>query len=269
MSTRHLPRLLGAALVSLVVALSAAPTTATASKPPPRPIKQVTPPPKPPVKPTPVVKPKPQPTVQRAPVSLKKAPGTQRSRHASQWRQTNRNRGQLSRQWSKAQGKGWVEAAQRRAQQRKGTVVKDHGPTLSRAQKLMLLRSARKENKDGLKKGGQAFVKHRDRVGPKTPTGTALHFNKQAGKLAPNKPAVPLRGQRLWSQHGSTRGKPAARNLEGMKHLREIVDGPGTWKTVKRLGKSGRHSEHIEKRLGDGRGIRLNKDYSFKGFIDQ
>lgn len=48
-----------------------------------------------------------------------------------------------------------------------------------------------------------------------------------------------------------------------MKHFREILNGPGRFEVIK----SGSIS-FLEKRLPDGRGIRLNMDGSFKTFID-
>ena len=49
-----------------------------------------------------------------------------------------------------------------------------------------------------------------------------------------------------------------------MKHFREIMQGPGNFKAVK----NSKGTTFLEKRLSDGRGIRLNQDYTFKGFID-
>ena len=42
------------------------------------------------------------------------------------------------------------------------------------------------------------------------------------------------------------------------------MKGPGNFKTVK----NSRGATFLEKGLPDGRGIRLNQDYTFKGFID-
>ena len=49
-----------------------------------------------------------------------------------------------------------------------------------------------------------------------------------------------------------------------MKHVREIIRGPGEF--TKFITDKG--ITFIEKRLSDGRGIRLNQDYTFKGFVD-
>lgn len=52
-------------------------------------------------------------------------------------------------------------------------------------------------------------------------------------------------------------------NNAAMKHIQEILDAPGSFQTV---GSNGRM--FLEKMLPDGRGIRLNMDGTFKGFID-
>ncbi len=53
-------------------------------------------------------------------------------------------------------------------------------------------------------------------------------------------------------------------NDQAMKHVREIIRGPGEF--TKFITDKG--ITFIEKRLSDGRGIRLNQDYTFKGFVD-
>lgn len=49
-----------------------------------------------------------------------------------------------------------------------------------------------------------------------------------------------------------------------MQHIADIVKAPGYFKIVVSNGHS-----FLEKMLSDGRGIRLNMDGTFKGFIDQ
>ncbi|MEB2873025.1 hypothetical protein [Pseudomonas rhizosphaerae] len=49
-----------------------------------------------------------------------------------------------------------------------------------------------------------------------------------------------------------------------MKHLREIARAPGEFKPVT----TDKGLNFMEKRLPDGRGVRLNMDNTFKGFID-
>ncbi|WP_205408910.1 hypothetical protein [Listeria goaensis] len=49
-----------------------------------------------------------------------------------------------------------------------------------------------------------------------------------------------------------------------MKHLEEILNAPGDFKVVK----TEKGISFLEKQLLDGRGVRLNMDGSFKGFID-
>lgn len=56
----------------------------------------------------------------------------------------------------------------------------------------------------------------------------------------------------------------SAWNDQAMKHLREIARAPGEFKPVT----TDKGLNFIEKRLPDGRGVRLNMDNTFKGFID-
>ena len=53
-------------------------------------------------------------------------------------------------------------------------------------------------------------------------------------------------------------------NDQAMKHLREITRAPGDFKKVT----TDKGLAFMEKRLPDGRGVRLNMDGTFKGFID-
>lgn len=53
-------------------------------------------------------------------------------------------------------------------------------------------------------------------------------------------------------------------NSQAMSHLREIVRAPGEFKAVT----TNNGLVFMEKRLLDGRGIRLNMDGTFKGFVD-
>jgi len=53
-------------------------------------------------------------------------------------------------------------------------------------------------------------------------------------------------------------------NDQAMKHLREITRAPGDFKKVT----TDKGLAFMEKRLPDGRGVRLNMDGIFKGFID-
>ncbi|MCG8906195.1 hypothetical protein [Pseudomonas sp. DP-17] len=62
---------------------------------------------------------------------------------------------------------------------------------------------------------------------------------------------------------GKTTGAMSTWNDQAMKHLREITRAPGEFKPVTDKGLI-----FMEKRLPDGRGVRLNMDGTFKGFID-
>ena len=68
------------------------------------------------------------------------------------------------------------------------------------------------------------------------------------------------RNPEIW---GKTTGSMDNWNDQAMRHFNEIVDGPGQFNLVTDKGIT-----FLEKRLSDGRGIRLNMDFTFKGFID-
>ncbi|HDR8283289.1 TPA: hypothetical protein QC123_005337, partial [Bacillus cereus] len=63
---------------------------------------------------------------------------------------------------------------------------------------------------------------------------------------------------------GEVKGGPDQINQTALKHLKEIMDGPGGFIKIK----SPKGIEFLEKKLPDGRGVRLNLDGTFKGFID-
>jgi hypothetical protein len=62
---------------------------------------------------------------------------------------------------------------------------------------------------------------------------------------------------------GKITGNMTTWNEQGMTHLRDIFNGPENFQHVASNGIT-----FLEKRLADGRGARLNLDYTFKGFID-
>ncbi|WP_224096468.1 MULTISPECIES: RHS repeat domain-containing protein [Pseudoxanthomonas] len=64
---------------------------------------------------------------------------------------------------------------------------------------------------------------------------------------------------------GKMSGSMKTWNAQAMKHFREIVKGPGKFEEV--ANKDG--AKFLEKTLEDGRGVRLNMDGTFKGFIDK
>ncbi len=63
---------------------------------------------------------------------------------------------------------------------------------------------------------------------------------------------------------GRVHGNSDSINNAAMKHIEEILGAPGSFQTVESNGRM-----FLEKMLPDGRGIRLNMDGTFKGFIDQ
>jgi RHS repeat-associated protein len=63
---------------------------------------------------------------------------------------------------------------------------------------------------------------------------------------------------------GQMTGSPKTWNEQGMTHLRDVFRGPGHFAVAS----NDKGIFFLEKRLSDGRGVRLNMDSSFKGFID-
>jgi len=70
------------------------------------------------------------------------------------------------------------------------------------------------------------------------------------------------RNPHIW---GKIKGGPDQINQTALKHLEEIIDATGDFIKVK----NGKGITFLEKKLPDGRGVRLNLDGTFKGFIDQ
>jgi len=69
------------------------------------------------------------------------------------------------------------------------------------------------------------------------------------------------RNPEIW---GKLTGASSTWHDQVIKHAREIIRGPGSFSVIKNRG----GTQFREKRLPDGRGIRLNMDNTFKGFID-
>jgi filamentous hemagglutinin len=63
---------------------------------------------------------------------------------------------------------------------------------------------------------------------------------------------------------GTMTGSMKTWNEQGMAQLRDVVRGPGQF--TQQAYDNG--LTFLEKRLPDGRGVRLNMDGSFKGFLD-
>jgi len=76
--------------------------------------------------------------------------------------------------------------------------------------------------------------------------------------------ALSKHGNRKSEIWGKTKGAMDTWHEQAMKHFRDIYRGPGGFK--REINDNG--ITFLEKRLSDGRGIRLNRDKTFKGFID-
>ncbi|AZK47334.1 peptidoglycan-binding protein [Paenibacillus lentus] len=70
------------------------------------------------------------------------------------------------------------------------------------------------------------------------------------------------RNPEIW---GKVKGGSDQINQTAQRHLEEIIDAPGDFVKVT----NNRGITFLEKKLPDGRGVRLNQDGTFKGFIDQ
>lgn len=93
------------------------------------------------------------------------------------------------------------------------------------------------DSASAMKKGGESVVGHA--------------LQKHAG-----------RNPDIW---GKIKGNAAQINETAMNHLDDILSGLGDFKTVT----TDKGVKFLEKFLPDGRGVRLNMDGTFKGFIDQ
>ncbi|MCH1429132.1 MAG: hypothetical protein L7U87_00065 [Chlamydiales bacterium] len=69
------------------------------------------------------------------------------------------------------------------------------------------------------------------------------------------------KSSKVW---GVVKGNSRGWHAEALKHLGEILSTRGGF----RLTTNSRNIKFIEKKLQDGRGVRLQMDYKFKGFLD-
>lgn len=69
------------------------------------------------------------------------------------------------------------------------------------------------------------------------------------------------RNPALWGKVG---GNPSTWHEQAVRHFDEIVKGPGEFQRIT----NGQGTAFLEKMLPDGRGLRLQLDYTFKGFIE-
>ena len=70
------------------------------------------------------------------------------------------------------------------------------------------------------------------------------------------------RNPQIW---GAVKGNSESINRQAMEHINDILKSPGDF----RIHTTERGISFLEKKLPDGRGMRLNMDGSFKGFIDK
>ncbi len=98
-------------------------------------------------------------------------------------------------------------------------------------------------------------------------TATALRSASEAWKgttrlgHALSKHAGRPGGANIW---GKVTGNPSTWHGQAMQHFRDIMRGPGSFQRVT----NSKGTTFFEKTLPDGRGMRLQLDYRFKGFID-
>nr|WP_252508778.1 RHS repeat domain-containing protein [Paenibacillus peoriae] len=118
-----------------------------------------------------------------------------------------------------------------------GTVGTMFGPSNNRGAGNAFSRDTIIKSATALKKGGETVVGHA--------------LQKHAG-----------RNPGIW---GKVKGGPDQINQSAKKHLEGIIDAPGDFVKVT----NDRGITFLEKKLPDGRGVRLNQDGTFKGFIDQ
>lgn len=69
------------------------------------------------------------------------------------------------------------------------------------------------------------------------------------------------RNPEIW---GKVAGNPSTWHNQGLQHFRDILRGPGSFQRVT----NSKGTTFLEKMLPDGRGVRLQLDHTFKGFID-
>lgn len=118
----------------------------------------------------------------------------------------------------------------------------------------------------GLLKGGAAAAKAARGIGLGVKnTATALRSASEAYKdttrlgHALSKHAG--RNPDIW---GKVTGNQSTWHNQALQHFRDILRGPGSFQRVT----NSKGTTFLEKMLPDGRGVRLQLDYRFKGFID-
>lgn len=97
------------------------------------------------------------------------------------------------------------------------------------------------------------------RGGKNQTSSIARHYEKHTNWRSKDRG---LRAAWLWG--GKASGSPQNKHRQAMQQFRQIVNSKGQWNMVR----TNQNQVFLEKRLADGRGVRLNRDYTFKGFVD-
>jgi len=90
---------------------------------------------------------------------------------------------------------------------------------------------------------------------------TAAEYYKGATRIGHALSKHAGRKPEIW---GKIEGTMRNWHEQAMRHFKDIYHGPGKFVRVT----TPKGISFLEKRLPDGRGIRLNLNYTFKGFID-
>jgi len=90
---------------------------------------------------------------------------------------------------------------------------------------------------------------------------TASEAYKGTTRLGHSLQKHTMQAENIWG--GKLLGRQSTFHEQAMVYFREIMKGPGGFKEVV----NAKGISFLEKMLPDGRGIRLQMDYRFKGFI--
>jgi len=121
---------------------------------------------------------------------------------------------------------------------------------------------------EGVYRGGREVLESAKKSGVGGKIGntlkSAIEPAKPGSDLTKLGHAYEKHGSRHPDRWGRVSGSNAAKNEVGVKHLNDVLDGPGKFEEIT----TQQGIIFLEKRLPDGRGVRLNQDGTFKGFLD-